>query len=584
MNNPLALPVNHTEEDSTPSARLDRTIHGYAGHYTFGLSPISLTLAFSDWAMHLTSSPGRQMELANLALEQSLKLSREALKPKEVKDTGLSTLMAMPFKALQSSMQATGEWWQSATQVRGVSPHHQHMTSFFIKQMFDVADTANWPASNPEILRTAIATGGTSLLRGEQNFLADLRAQQTKTFQTEHRTGTQVHFQVGKNLAITPGTVVYRNHLIELIQYSPQTTKVYAEPILIVPSWILKYYILDLSEHNSLVRYLVQQGHTVYILSWHNPDQKDRNDGMEDYLQMGVFDALIAISKISGKTPIHTAGYCLGGTLLSIAAAALARPAQVRDADLIPEIKSVTLLAAQTDFSEPGEMDVLIDDSQVEMIEGLMSESGFMTGAQMAGSFQFLNSRDLIWSKRLREYMLGVRDVGNDMMSWNADVTRLPARMHGEYLHKMFLENALAQGRYQVEQHSISLTDIGQPMFVVGTARDTVSPWRSVYKIQHLTETDVTFLLASGGHNAGIVSEPGHPKRSYQVHTHKIGDAAITPDSWQKKMPVVEGSWWPEWHDWLASHSSNKQNPPNIPADMVLCKAPGTYVFKRFVD
>lgn len=586
--------------EESAASRLDRQVHATAARFSFGLSPIALGLAWADWGMHLAASPGRQLELAQLAWQKGLDLAgawshtlidgasgaSHAVAGKPVQEEKGASEPALPPAAValektvkdgwQQSMKAAQEWWHEATQVRGVSPHHQQMNDFMLRQVFAMAEPANWPAAHPEVLEQAFKTGGQSLLQGGKNFLDDLSKQ------TGFRRQADVsQFQVGKNIAITPGRVVYRNHMVELIQYAPQTPTVYREPILIVPSWIMKYYILDLQPHNSMVNYLVQQGHTVFILSWHNPDETDRELGMEDYLQQGIFDVLVEIGRLSGKAPVHTVGYCLGGTLLSIAVAALSRDAKVDNfADMAP-VASMSLLAAQTDFSEPGEMGVLIDDSQVQMIEDLMADHGFMTGAQMAGSFQFLNSRDLVWNKRMNEYLLGVRESGTDMMAWNADVTRLPARMHGEYLHQFFLENALAEGRYEVQGQPVSLLDIRVPVFAVGTVRDNVSPWQSVYKIHRLTRTEVTFLLTSGGHNAGIVSEPGHAHRSYQVHTQGPHETVHSPKAWADANPQHEGSWWPAWQQWLAEKSGSQQKPPAMPRGKA---APGEYVFKRYGD
>ncbi len=578
---------------ASAGSALDSTIHAMSA--TMGLSPIALSLAWMDWGMHLASSPGRQMELTVAGLRQMQSLLAADMKELEKKELSEKDLDAKEVAAKeadangldawkkwptlwQNGLQAAQDWCNQAAQVKGVSPHHVKMNQFFMGQMFAMMAAKNWPASNPEVWQATWASGGQNLLRGEQNWLQDQLRDQ---LHVPHEEGT-VQYRPGKEVALTAGHVVYRNHLIELICYSPQTPEVHPEPIFIVPSWIMKYYILDLSPHNSMVNYLVQQGHQVFILSWNNPDAADRDLSMEDYLQLGIFDALQAIAKISGKAPVHAVGYCLGGTLLAIAAAALARTVKVKDADKMATLASVSLLAAQTDFAEPGEMGVLIDDSQVQMIEDLMAQTGYMTGAQMAGSFQFLNSRDLVWNKRLREYWLGVRDVGTDMMAWNADVTRLPARMHGEYLHQFFLENALAEGEYLVEGKPVSLLDIRQPLFVVGTVRDQVSPWHSVFKVLRLTRTEVTFLLASGGHNAGIVSEPGHPKRSYQIHTHPLQESTFSPEAWQQAMPVQQGSWWPAWQAWLATRSSAKRKSKPVAKQFQLQAAPGSYVMKKY--
>lgn len=561
---------------TTPFQTLDSAMH--AATSAMGLSPIAQSLALLDWGMHLASSPGRQMELGIAALQQAQTVLAQAPIPVSTGEEDFSPAKALP-QLWESYLQAAQAWCNEAAQVKGVSPHHVKMNQFFMGQIFAMLAAKNWPISNPEIWQATLQSGGKNLWQGKQNWLHDqlhLRNEPSDAAKDAPL------YRPGKEVALTPGHVVYRNHLIELLCYTPQTAKTHPEPVLIVPSWIMKYYILDLSPHNSMVNYLVQQGHQVFILSWNNPDAADKDLGMEDYLQLGIFDALRVIGEICGHAAVHAAGYCLGGTLLAIAASALARPAKVQDAALLPALSSVTLLAAQTDFTEPGEMGVLIDDSQVQMIEDLMAQTGYMTGAQMAGSFQFLNSRDLVWNKRMREYWLGVRDVGTDMMAWNADVTRLPARMHGEYLHQLFLENALAEGEYEVEGAPVSLQDIRQPLFVVGTARDQVSPWHSVYKVLRQTRSEVTFLLASGGHNAGIVSEPGHPKRSYQMHLHRLQDPVMNADVWQESMPVQQGSWWPAWQQWLAEHSSAPKSVRPLPEQYQLLAAPGEYVMKKF--
>jgi polyhydroxyalkanoate synthase len=376
-------------------------------------------------------------------------------------------------------------------------------------------------------------------------------------------------------VAVTPGKVVYRNRLIELIQYAPATESVQAEPVLIVPAWIMKYYILDLSPQNSLVKFLVGRGHTVFMISWKNPGPEDRDLGLEDYRTLGVGEALAAVSAIVPGRKAHAVGYCLGGTLLSIAAAAMARDGDDR-------LQTLTLLAAETDFTEAGELMLFIDETEVTFLEDMMWEQGFLDAAQMAGAFQLLRSNDLIWSRMVREYLLGERDVTIDLMAWNADATRMPARMQSEYLRKLFLHNDLAEGRYEAGGRPVSLRDIRVPVFAVSTVKDHVAPWRSVFKIHLLTETDITFVLTTGGHNAGIVSEPGHSRRSYQIASHGEGDRHPDPDTWQAIAPKQEGSWWPAWQAWLQSHSSGPAAPPPLGAADAgyppLADAPGTYV------
>jgi polyhydroxyalkanoate synthase len=289
-------------------------------------------------------------------------------------------------------------------------------------------------------------------------------------------------------------------------------------------------------------------------------------------------EALAAVAAICPGRKVHTAGYCLGGSMLAVAAAALARDGDER-------LATMTLFAAETDFHEPGELGLFIDETEVTFLEDLMWDQGFLDTRQMAAAFQLLRSNDLIWSRLIREYQLGQRQGMNDLMAWNADGTRLPYRMHSEYLRRLFLRNELAEGRYELGGRPITLQDIRAPIFAVGTIWDHVAPWRSVYKIHLLADTDVTFVLTSGGHNAGIVSEPGHPRRTYQIATHREGERYINPDAWQAAAPQREGSWWPAWQTWLIDHSSGALPAPSLGCPEkgfpALADAPGIYVLQQ---
>ncbi len=570
--------------------QMDQTLHSMMAKTNMGLSPIAMTLAYMDWAMHLGTSPGQQM----LQAQQSLADWHHQLENvSEEKDARFldATWQQWPYSTLKEGYKAQADHWMRSTQVQGMSDHHRHMVGFFTRQWLDALSPSNWPLSNPEVMRKAVETHGASLQKGLSHYLADLNpaAGGANAQGAAHilESLPPLQFEVGKDVATTPGKVVFRNRLIELIQYTPTTEKVHAEPLLIVPSCIMKYYILDLSPHNSMVRYLVSQGHTVFMISWRNPDATDRDLGMDDYLRLGVMDAMAAVKSQTGQPRLHALGYCLGGTFLSIAAAVLGRKSSKRgrrtEADM-PELGSVSLLAAQTDFSEPGELGLFIDDDQLQTLREDMAHKGYLSGKQMAGAFQFLNARDLIWSRSTHRYLLGEEEVGMDMMSWNADLTRLPERMHNEYLNSLFLHDALAKGHYQFQGEGLALMDIKAPMLVVGTVRDHVSPWRSVYKIHLTTDTDTTFILAAGGHNAGIVSEPGHAKRSYQMHHVSPGYTWIEPEAWVKKASLHEGSWWVPMQNWLAKHSGPLVKAHPIPAKSALCDAPGDYVKVRYAD
>jgi len=382
---------------------------------------------------------------------------------------------------------------------------------------------------------------------------------------------------VGRDVAVTPGKVVLKNRVMELIQYAPTTASVHAEPVLIVPAWIMKYYILDLSPHDSLIKYLVDNGHTVFCISWKNPGEAERDLGMDDYLRDGFHAALAAVNAIVPKHKVHTVGYCLGGTLLAIAAAAMARDGDER-------LASASFFAAQTDFSEPGELGLFIDESQVSLLEAQMDEAGYLTAAQMAGAFQMLRSYDLLWSRIVNEYLLGERPGMNDLMAWNADATRMPARMHSEYLRRLFLDDDLSEGRYPAGGKPVSLGDLTLPIFMVGTTTDHIAPWRSVHKLHYLSPAEITFALTSGGHNAGVVNPPlAGSHRSYQLLTREAGGTYLAPDDWLTVAATVQGSWWPAWQHWLAGRSGQQVKPPRIGAAgyKPLADAPGRYVLEK---
>lgn len=584
-----------TDPQAKAAQALDDRVRSALSTATMGLSPVALGLATADWWMNLASSPGKQLTLAQRAMQLAQQAAQATAQPVGERDTRFkdAAWQQWPYNVMKEGFKASDSWWREAAQVEGMTRHHQQLIDFFARQWMDALAPSNWASTNPEVLAKAKETSGASLRKGLELFMQDQQAARKAKAETTAAELEPLEFAVGQDVACTPGKVVFRNHLMELIQYSHSTDKVLPEPVLIVPSCIMKYYILDLSPHNSMVKYLVDQGHSVFIVSWRNPDASDRDLKMQDYLSTGVLEAMAAVKAATGAASIHTMGYCLGGTFLAIAAAALGRLKRkktrtAKEETLIPadvpNLSSVILLAAQTDFAEPGELGVFIDEAQLANLRQRMNDKGYLSGKQMGGSFQFLASKDLVWSRNTRRYLMGEDDASFDLMSWNADQTRLPARMHSEYLTSLFLNNALASGQYRFAGATVALMDIDAPMMVVGTTRDHVSPWKSVYKIHLQTDTHVSFVLAAGGHNAGIVSEPGRPRRSFQIASVEDGAGWIDPDDWVAQTPVVQGSWWEAMDQWIKARSGTPVKAKPIKADLVVCDAPGEYVMVRYAD
>ena len=580
------LSKDELSPDVARAELIDRLIHAWQARFTLAVSPAALLLAFADWSVHLLNAPGKQTALVEKAMRKWVRLAlylsnlardpdcAPCIEPLPQDHRFRSPAwQQQPFSLIYQSFLLTQQWWYNATiDIRGVSPAHERVVDFTMRQLLDIVAPSNFLLTNPEVLQRTLEEGGQNFLRGWTHLVEDWE----RGIAGRRPVGSE-NFVPGRDVAITPGKVVFRNELIELIQYAPTTETVRPEPVLIVPAWIMKYYILDLSPGNSLVRHLVAQGFTVFIISWLNPGPAQRDWGMADYLRLGLGAAVKAVGAICPEHQIHACGYCLGGTLLSIGAAAMARDGDNR-------FKTVTLLAAQVDFTEAGELTLFINDSQVAYLEDMMWEQGYLDARQMSGAFQLLRSNDLIWSRMVKQYLEGERDSMNDLMAWNADSTRMPYRMHSEYLRHLFLDDDLAEGRYLVDSRPVALEDVRAPLFVVGTQTDHVAPWRSVYKANLYFGAPVTFVLTSGGHNVGIVSEPGHPRRSYQVAECRDGQRYVDPNTWAASTPSREGSWWPAWFEWLAARSGAPEPPPALGAGdkgyPPLGDAPGSYVLQ----
>ncbi|MDX8482432.1 alpha/beta fold hydrolase [Mesorhizobium sp. VK24D] len=566
---------------------VDRLSHALLTASTAGISPISLLQAWQDWLLHLSSSPGKQGEISAKAVEKVARLSdflfrcwlgMGAASPTitplpQDKRFQHPAWQAFPFNAMQQAFLLSQQWWHNATTgFPGVTKRHERLVEFYSRQILDTVSPSNFPALNPEVIDRAYRENGANFVSGANNLLDDL----IRLIDGKPPAGAE-SFRPGIEVAVTPGEVIFRNELIELIRYAPMTGTVKEEPILIVPAWIMKYYILDLSPRNSLVRHLVRSGYTVFCISWRNPGGNQSGLSLDDYRRLGVMEAMDAVEKATGSSRVHGVGYCLGGTLLSIAASAMARDGDHRFA-------SLSLFAAQVDFEEPGELGLFMDESQITLLEDVMWVEGTLDQRRMAGAFQMLRSQDLIWSRIVREYLLGERASMTDLMAWNADSTRMPFRMQSQYLRQLYLDNDLVEGRFSVGDSPIHLEDIRAPVFAVGTETDHVAPWRSVFKLTYLLDTDIDFILTSGGHNAGIVSEPGHPGRSYRRLSCRHADIRPDADEWAKNAGVTYGSWWSAWVEWLAGHSGCEvaADRSGAAGDLkAICRAPGTYVLER---
>lgn len=557
---------------------IDEAFHAGVARLTVGLSPAALAVAWMDWGIHLAFSPGKRAEVTAKAVRKGERLAGFVLRSVLQKGDAKPCIVPLPqdrrfddtawrhwpFSLYARSFLLAQQWWHNATtDVPGVDRAHENLVAFTARQLLDGIAPSNTVATDPVVLEETLRSGGANLVEGWLNTAEDVR----RVLTGQAPVGAEA-FAVGRDVASTPGRVVARTGLIELIQYAPATVAVRPEPVLIVPAWIMKFYIFDLSPENSLVRHLVAAGFSVFMISWHNPGPADRDLSLDDD-RLGVMAALGAVAAIQPGRRIHAAGYCLGGTLLSIAAMA-------RDAD--GRLGSLTLLAAQIDFTEAGELTLFVSESEIRFLKSLMRTTGTLDARQMAAAFRLLRSNDLIWSRSVNSYLLGRREPMTDLTAWNADTTRMPARMQSEYLRRLFLDNDLAEGRLPAGGRPVALTDIRVPVFAVGTERDHVAPWRSVFKFGPLTHSEVTFLLASGGHNVGIVSPPGHPNRHYRVQTRAAHDPYLDPDLWMRTARRGDGSWWPKWTAWLAARSCPPEAPPDCPAD--LDSAPGRYVLE----
>jgi polyhydroxyalkanoate synthase subunit PhaC len=454
--------------------------------------------------------------------------------------------------------------------VDGLDPKTAQKVDFYSRQFIDAMSPSNFLLTNPEVLRKTAETGGENLLKGLSNLLGDL--ERGKGQLHIKMTDTDA-FKVGENIGVSPGKVVYQNDLMQLIQYAPSTEKVLKRPLLIAPPWINKFYILDLRPRNSFVRWAVSQGHTVFVISWVNPDETLAEKGFDDYMQQGYLAALDAIEQVTGEREVNAIGYCLGGTLL---ASTLAYMAARKD----DRIKTATFFVTMMDFKEAGELGVFIDEEQLNALEEKMNKRGYLEGSEMATTFNMLRANDLIWSFVVNNYLLGNDPFPFDLLYWNADSTRMPARMHSFYLRKMYQENLLSQPNgISLAGVPIDLGKVKTPAYFLSTREDHIAPWKSTYRGTQLLGGPKRFVLAASGHIAGVVNPPEGGKYNHWINSELPAD----PEAWFAGATELAGSWWPDWHRWVSSFEKT-QVPARQPGSGKLPAiedAPGSYVKLR---
>lgn len=455
--------------------------------------------------------------------------------------------------------------------VEGLDEKRAHQLAFYTRQYADAMSPTNFAMTNPDVLNETVESNGQNLVRGFNNMLEDLQKGEGKLRITMTDTDA---FELGKNVATTPGHVVYQNDLMQLIQYTPTTETVFKRPLLVIPPWINKFYILDLRPENSYINWLVSQGHTVFVISWVNPDASLADKGFENYLLEGPVAAMDAIEQATGESSLNVIGYCLGGTLL---AALISYNESIGD----DRVKSATFFTSMIDFSEPGDLGVYIDEMQLESLEKKMDEQGYLEGSDMANAFNMLRSNDLIWSFVINNYLLGKDPAAFDLLYWNSDSTRMPARMHREYLRTMYLENRFKEpGGITLNGVPVDVSSIKTPSYFLSTAEDHIAPWKATYMGARLFKGPVKFVLGGSGHIAGVVNPEGSNKYGYWTKTGKLVDSA---DQWLENATRNEGSWWPDWQRWVKRHAG-AQVPARTPGDgklKVVEDAPGSYVKLR---
>ena len=548
--------------------------------------PLVVGKAFFELGAVLLKDPARLAEAqarlfqsyANLWQSASTRLAGEAAAPvieparddKRFKDQAWSENVV--FDTLKQTYLLTSDWVQKTVRdVDGLDAKTRDKVNFYTRQWVDALAPTNFVATNPQVLQKALDTKGENLIRGLDNLLEDLDRGQGQLRISMTDTNA---FTLGRNVATTPGKVVFQNDLMQLIQYAPTTDEVFKRPLLIVPPWINKFYVLDLQPKNSFIKWAVDQGHTVFVVSWVNPGPELSHKTFDDYMLEGPLAALDAIKDATGEDKVNVIGYCIGGTLTSSTLAYMAAKGDDR-------VAAVSFFTTMTDFTEPGELGVFVDEEQLELLEKHMAEKGYLEGSYMSQVFNMMRDNDLIWSFVINNYLLGREPLAFDLLYWNSDSTRMPAKMLAMYLRKMYLENRLVEpGGISLAGVPIDLTKVAVPVYMLSTHDDHIAPWKSTYAATQLYSGPVRFVLSASGHIAGVINPPAANK---YCHWTKTGKAPKDPEKWLATATRHDGSWWPDWQKWVAAKAGAKV-PARIPGDgklTVIEDAPGSYVSVR---
>jgi polyhydroxyalkanoate synthase subunit PhaC len=555
------------------------------------MDPGHVGKAFTDFTGKMLANPEKFVESQIAFWQDYVKLLQGALAAssgkkmptviepsngdKRFKDASWQEVWVFDF--IKQSYLLMSKWAEGLVDhIEGLDPKVAHKVTFYTHQMIDAMSPTNFWMTNPEVLRTTIETRGENLIKGLENLLADIEKGHGQLMISMSDNSV---FKFGENIATSKGKVVFQNDLIQLIQFSPLTEQVHKTPMLIIPPWINKYYILDLKEENSYIRYIIEQGYTVFCISWVNPDIRHAKLSFEDYMMLGPVAAATEVAKITGEKQVNCTGYCIGGTLLACMMGWLAGIGDKKPAGM-PEVASTTYLVTMIDFEEPGDLGVFIDEDQVQLVESMMAEKGFLSGSTMGTTFAMLRANDLIWSFVVNNYLMGKEPFPFDLLTWNSDSTNLPAAMQSYYLRNMYMHNKLIKpGALSMKGVPIDLTKVTVPAFCLSTHDDHITPWRSTYAAARTYSGPVTFCLSGSGHIAGVVNPPAKKKYGHWINNNNGLNNPADPNEWFKAAVKQEGSWWPEWIKWLHQHSGSMV-PARDPASNqnVIEDAPGSYV------